>query len=252
MRTRKKTRHIFSDKLETTFPESWEELTQEQLRYVYGLLAKDFSPSQVRTYAFVRFNGITVIEKREDYFVVQKDGKRYALPLATIAFGLMQYDWLENPPTSPVRLDTIGHRNATAIDAALHGLPFKLYIQLENLYQGFLVSQNPEAAQEMAKILYPEFSGEKLSSVELFNIVAWMAGVKSLFARTWPEFFSPAGSQSCEEPDMVAIMNAEIRALTGGDITKEDVVLNTDCWRALTELNEKTREARELQKSLKT
>ena len=40
-------------------------------------------------------------------------------------------------------------------------------------------------------------------------------------------------------------MNAEIRALTGGDITKENQVLSMDCWRALTELNEKAREAQE-------
>ena len=40
-------------------------------------------------------------------------------------------------------------------------------------------------------------------------------------------------------------MNAEIRALTGGDITKENQVLSMDCWRALTELNEKARETQE-------
>jgi uncharacterized protein YbjQ (UPF0145 family) len=43
-------------------------------------------------------------------------------------------------------------------------------------------------------------------------------------------------------------MNAEIRALTGGDITKEQAVLEMDCWRALTELNEKAREAQEFKK----
>ena len=32
-------------------------------------------------------------------------------------------------------------------------------------------------------------------------------------------------------------MNAQIRALTGGDITKEEAVLSMDTWRALTELS---------------
>ena len=40
-------------------------------------------------------------------------------------------------------------------------------------------------------------------------------------------------------------MNAQIRALTGGDITKEKEVMSMDCWRALTELNEKAREQQE-------
>lgn len=36
-----------------------------------------------------------------------------------------------------------------------------------------------------------------------------------------------------EPPDMVEVMNAEIRALIMGDITKENQVLSMDCWRAL-------------------
>ena len=37
-------------------------------------------------------------------------------------------------------------------------------------------------------------------------------------------------------------MNAQIRALTGGDITKEEAVLSMDTWRALTELDAKAKE----------
>ena len=40
-------------------------------------------------------------------------------------------------------------------------------------------------------------------------------------------------------------MNAQIRALAQGDITKEKEILSMDCWRALTELNEKAREIKE-------
>lgn len=43
-------------------------------------------------------------------------------------------------------------------------------------------------------------------------------------------------------------MNAEIRALTGGDITKLEAVLSADTLDALTELNAKAREAREIEK----
>ena len=46
-------------------------------------------------------------------------------------------------------------------------------------------------------------------------------------------------------------MNAQIRALTGGDITKEAVILQMDCWRALTELDAKAQEAQELRNQLK-
>ena len=46
-------------------------------------------------------------------------------------------------------------------------------------------------------------------------------------------------------------MNAQIRALTGGDITKEAAILQMDCWRALTELDAKAREAEEIRNQLK-
>ena len=251
MKTNKRIPPFSSDNLVTTFPQSWEEVNQQQLCYIYTLLGEGFSPEEVRTYAFCRFNDIQVAEKMrgQEIWIVFHKGKRYALPTELITFGLQQLDWIEKPPTTPVRLDAIHH--VPAIDTALHGLPFKSYIQLENLFQGYLMSCNEEAIVEMAKILYPGFEGNKLSSAEQYNVVAWMNGVKSLFARLWPDFFQPAPGAQPEEIDMVAIMNAEIRALTGGDITKEETVLNSDCWRALTELNEKTREARELQKSLK-
>ena len=47
---------------------------------------------------------------------------------------------------------------------------------------------------------------------------------------------------------MVDVMHAEIRALTGGDITKTSLVLEADTWVALAELDAKAREAEEFNK----
>lgn len=41
-----------------------------------------------------------------------------------------------------------------------------------------------------------------------------------------------------------------IRALTGGDITKEERILKMDTWRALTELDAKARESERLKSLL--
>lgn len=46
-------------------------------------------------------------------------------------------------------------------------------------------------------------------------------------------------------------MDAQIRALTKGDITKEAEILALDTWRALTELNAQAREYKQLQSQLK-
>jgi hypothetical protein len=46
-------------------------------------------------------------------------------------------------------------------------------------------------------------------------------------------------------------MNTQIRALTGGDITKEEQVLDMDCWRALTELDAKAKDYEEMERARK-
>ena len=49
-------------------------------------------------------------------------------------------------------------------------------------------------------------------------------------------------------PDMRKVIDAQIRALTKGDIVKEELVLQQDCWRALTELDALAREAEEFER----
>ena len=46
-------------------------------------------------------------------------------------------------------------------------------------------------------------------------------------------------------------MDAQIRALTKGDVTKEGEILQLDTWRALTELNAQAKEYKQLQASMK-
>ena len=46
-------------------------------------------------------------------------------------------------------------------------------------------------------------------------------------------------------------MLAQVRALTGGDVTKEEAVLNVDTWTALAELDAKAKEAREYSEKYK-
>lgn len=41
-------------------------------------------------------------------------------------------------------------------------------------------------------------------------------------------------------------MDTQIRALSGGDITKEKAVLEMDCWRAMSELNAKAKDYEEI------
>lgn len=50
------------------------------------------------------------------------------------------------------------------------------------------------------------------------------------------------------EMDIKRLRNEQEAAAKAGDWTKEDTVLSLECWRALTELDAKAREALELEK----
>ena len=51
--------------------------------------------------------------------------------------------------------------------------------------------------------------------------------------------------------DLLPAMQAQIRALTDGDITKLQAVYDAACWDALSELDAKAREAEEYRKQMK-
>ena len=69
-------------------------------------------------------------------------------------------------------------------------------------------------------------------------------------ARAFPHFFKRTVVEDGqpEHVDFMELYNIQLRALTGGDVTKESTVLGLECWRALTELDAKAREAEELEK----
>lgn len=244
----------FSDNvLNFSLPDSWEKLTQWQLRYVCYAMA-NFDEVKAKTYIFIRLLGIRVIRKNENGWVcsVRLNKKRiyFFLENWQIQSFIKALDFISIPGVNPVRLEKIG--NLYAIDALLKGVIFRDYLSLENLYQGYLQTNNPELLKKMAKLLYLDKHGNHLqriifSDVELLSIFIWYAAIKNRFAMTFDCFFGKAGD-GAGDTSMMDVMNAQIRALTGGDVTKENEVLNMDCWRALTELNEKARETIEFKK----
>lgn len=117
---------------------------------------------------------------------------------------------------------------------------------MEKYYQGYLATKEQRYALGLAKLLYPG-GVQSIDDAELTNCVMWFSYVKKQFSKSFRHFFKPApdGGKSV---DWVEQMNAQIRALTDGDITKESAVLEKDCWRALTELDAKAHEAEEFRK----
>ena len=156
-----------------------------------------------------------------------------------------------------VRISKIGR--AAAIAADFQGVPFSTFISADNYYQGFLHTKNETLLSHLATLLYPKVKKSKLSTPLLLNTFYWFSSQKHYFAQLFPHFLQP---MPADEQNLLGYappigevlrtaMNAQIRALTGGDITKEEAVLSMDTWRALTELDAKAKEVENIKRQTK-
>ena len=233
-----------------TYPTCWQELTQAQLRYVFYLLSTEkYTPAQIQTLTLFRWAGIEVISPEGDGFLIRYEGQPVRLTALQIAEILPQISWLTQLPLVPVRLERIGgHR--PVVNPDLSGLSYESFIICDNYYQGYLHTQNRDHLGSIAAILYGAQS-IRLQPEEYISIFYWFASAKASLARRFHHFFVPAAVNNLTSnlrERLQTNFDNQLRALTGGDITKEDAILHMDLFRALTELDAQAREFEELKK----
>lgn len=222
--------------MDIRMPRSFAELNEKQLTYLLTLLAAGFNPNEVQAYCLFRFGNVRPSE---------------ITPLQAAAL-LPYIDWLTEPPQEPVRLSRIGRPAIeTPYDPYCHTLTFADYLAVENFYQGYVHTRREELADEMAALLYGG-GIEQMSAAERLGVIYWWVGLKAYLGRRFSHFFRPASADGEPTGDIRDRLQREtdsqIRALTGGDITKNETVLRADMYTALTELDAKAEEAEELQK----
>lgn len=256
-------------------PTSWRKMTQRQLRYVLLLLSMFENLDSVKTYMLMRFGGVHVKGYTQRVTHDQplgyscwiraawwKPRKWFTLEAWQVESMIRQFDFIDSFDGMDVRLERI--HGCRAVDDILDHYPFGDYLIAEQYYQLAINSGKQEMIEKLATFLY-ECRGIirinhfpwrwigwkhprslKLSPEELMGTLRWFAHVKMYFAERWPHFFRRVDSTIEElDIDIMGAMDTQLRALTEGDITKEAVIKQLPCWRALTELNEKAREAKE-------
>lgn len=247
------------ESINITLPTSWADLTDAQLYMVFSLLARDLSAAELKTLCVMKWNHLEVLATLPDHrFLIRQQGKgTFPLSAYQVQQATATLDYLDAFAPMPVRISQIGKYHALPAD--FEKVPFEEFLFVENLFQGYLSTQSDELLVQMAQILYGS-DHVKPRQPHLVGIFYWMASLKQYFARLFPNFYKPASSTSGNllgSPEQGAFAqlrdatNAMIRALTGGDITKEATIMKMDTWRALTELDAKAKEAEELRKAYK-
>ena len=250
--------------IDLTVPTSWSELTQEQLDFLLRMItdvnafnadrsfyAADeysvFTTAQVATYCLFRWNGITVVSPYNDGWLIAHGGHEYVISPGDIVAAAAALDWIKDLPEVPVRLENIN--GANAVDAALDDdFSFDDWLACEALWQGYQAMKDNELLRQMAEILYrkPDIV---LLDHEYLSIFYWWASLKTMCNRRYSNFFQSVAAGTAPEISQDILrrnMDAQIRALTKGDITKEERILSMPAHRALTELDALAREYEEL------
>ena len=237
--------------LHLTCPRSWEEMTQDQLRYALHIIGSGlYSSVEGRTLMLLRFTGIEVVKKTSGGWLckVEIDGHRkdhrFHLQSWQVQDMIGQLEYVDSYEAFDVRLESIA--GFKAVDGLLHRVMFKDYLNMEKYYQGYLSTKEYRYALGLARLLYPG-GVTVVDDAEQIGCVMWFSYVKKVFSRHFRHFFRPAPNAG-RPVNWIEQMNAQIRALTDGDITKEKMVLESDCWRALTELDAKAHEAEEFRR----
>lgn len=235
-------------------PTSWEELTQEQLKYYFFVLTMCRSAAEVKTYCLCRWSGLEVLYPYGEGFMCRHEQREFVLQPLQVAAAIQSLDWTDTLPTSPVRLERIGKYRALPAD--FQEVPFETFIICDNLYQGYLSAKDDQLLDDLAQVLYQSVK-VKPDAAERIGVFYWFASLKEMFARQFKHFFQPLSAhddgnmfnQGKSQYEIIYhAVNAQIRALTKGDVTKEKEVLAIDTWRALTELDALAKEYEDFNK----
>lgn len=237
--------------IDLAVPKGWHELNDKQLRYAFGLIAKGFTFDEIKTLCLFRWSGLIVRHRHNADFVCRLRRQDFIVSADQIAEVIPDLDWLDTIPPQPVCISRIGRHRSFSPDFS--EVPFEKFIICDNLYQGYLATQSDDLLAGLASILYQSSTPISLSPAERISAFYWFASVKGYFARRFNHFFQPSAQSdnllgSNTQPTGAQIqqsVDAMIRALTKGDITKEREILSLDTHRALTELDAQAREYQE-------
>ena len=236
-------------------PESWDKLKDEQLRLVFRLFARDLTSAEIKTICLIRWNKMKVIgqtDQRGEYWI-RADKHLLRIKTRQIVSLTKPLDFLDEIPPKPVRFSKIG--KYLPLEADFEGVPFEVYLYADNIFQGYLHTESMDLLKELVQILYESdrIKPDKASCIMAFY---WFASLRNLMSHRFPNLYRPIEEV---QPDnmlenvslhkkLTDAVNAQIRALTGGDVTKEPFIMKMDTIRALTELDCKAWEAEQLKK----
>ena len=239
-----------SRELDLTVPTAWEQLTPAQYETVLDALSSAPNETAGRLIAFCRLAGITINRAHGAETYLVSGGRSYRINTAEFCHAVsVGSEWMTQPPLTPMRPGKV--LGGEALNAEFHSVKFGVFLQAENLWQRLCATEDKgdklSLLDDLSDILFEGITTH--SDYSRTAAALWWAGLKNHLSRLFSNLYRPAAGEA--DGDLLGAMLAQVRALTGGDVTKEEAVLNVDTWTALAELDAKAKEAREYSEKYK-
>ena len=225
-----------------------------------------FSPMEAKVVLLMRLCGFyidTAVEKCFRCYTAETK-EVFFLQTWQVQWCIEHLSFVDGFEGFSVRLDSID--TLQPVDELLHGVPFEDFLDMDVNYQLFLTNKEDTSyLQTIGRFLYrPCVEEEHLADPENYdqeyeftpgerlNCFLWFSWVKAQFSEWFPNYFTSGRARgSVDHMKLLHDKQTQIRALTGGDITKEKEILKMDCWTALYELDAKAKEAADYKRKMK-
>lgn len=247
---RKTARDISSECINIVVPAAWGQLSREQFKLVCSILASDIYEDKKQIFIFLRLAGVEVLASSgSDKFLIKTKGKhgKIAVVLASdLSAAVDSVAFVNDVPALSELSECIKAIHKSAKSCDLSDMSFEEYLAMDSVYAGVLMTQKESMLDDLARLFAPSMS--RVKDWHRSAVLLWFSAVKKYLHERFRNFFAVdandvfASSNSMSPKDIRDGVDAQIRALTKGDITKESRILSMPVLRALTELDNLSRE----------
>ena len=244
---------FLADKISVRQPSEWSHLSDREAWAVFKLMTLHiFDAGEIPVAALTALNRWKIVGRSfSGGFIVRSPEAIFELQPEVAAKLAEPLRFLLKPSGSPWRPGRFGRRRP--ISADLSELTLVDWLAVENYLQRVISTGDFSLLSRLGPILMRRRSGRifrgEFSMPQATAIFYWISSVKNWLRVRFPDFYSdgaPVDPAAITPKMLQDSMDAQIRALTKGDITKESEVLKMPMYRALSELNALAREYREI------
>ena len=247
----KKIPELFSSEpLSVDIPDSWSKLSFRQFKMICNLFSAELFASSFDTILFMRLAGIKFLDYSDDGSVIlmyQKNAYVVSRDIGGVA--LEAVEWVHNIADISQLAAFMPQVHRSAVDLRFNDISYGKFIAADNVYTGYLATQRTDLIDKLVSCLWPRM--RKIKPWHRMAAVIWFSSLKQWLVSCYPDLFAAPDPNDLFSSNTVSpaavkeSMNAQIRALTKGDITLEQRVLEAPLHRALTELNQLAKEYKE-------